>query len=87
MKLSDIETGALNAQEWADKGYELPKFDLKAVRAKTHDQPTWIHFGAGNIFRAFPAACWTRGSMTGASSWPRDSTMRSSTRPTGPMTT
>ena len=39
MKLSDIETGALNAQEWADKGYELPKFDLKAVRAKTHDQP------------------------------------------------
>ena len=33
MKLSDIETGALNAQEWADKGYELPKFDLKAVRA------------------------------------------------------
>ena len=60
MKLSDIETGALNAQEWADKGYELPKFDLKAVRAKTHDQPTWIHFGAGNIFRAFPAALLQR---------------------------
>lgn len=91
MKLSDIETGALNAQEWADKGYELPKFDLKAVRAKTHDQPTWIHFGAGNIFRAFPAALLQRvldaGSMTGASSWLRASTTRSLTRPTGPMTT
>ncbi len=60
MKLSDIETGTLNAQEWADKGYELPKFDLKAIRAKTHDQPTWIHFGAGNIFRAFPAALLQR---------------------------
>ena len=56
MKLCDMETGTYNAKEWADKGYKLPKFDLKAVRAKTHDQPTWIHFGAGNIFRAFPAA-------------------------------
>ena len=55
MKLSDIETGALNAQEWADKGYELPKFDLKAVRAKTHDQPTWIHFGPGLPGRPAPA--------------------------------
>ena len=60
MKLSDIENGARNAQEWADKGYELPKFDLQAVRAKTHDEPTWIHFGAGNIFRAFPAALLQR---------------------------
>ena len=56
MKLSDIQNKTYNPQEWADKGYELPKFDLEAVRKKTHDQPTWIHFGAGNIFRAFPAA-------------------------------
>lgn len=34
----------------------MPKFDIEAVRAKTHDEPTWLHFGAGNIFRAFPAA-------------------------------
>ena len=58
MKLSDIVTGALDPQAW--QGYELPKFDLKAVRQKTHDQPTWIHFGAGNIFRAFPAALLQR---------------------------
>lgn len=55
MKLCDIKNGA-PAAEWAEKGYELPKFDIEAVRAKTHDEPTWVHFGAGNIFRAFPAA-------------------------------
>ena len=54
MKLSEIKNGI--SPEWAEKGYELPKFDIEAVRAKTHDQPTWVHFGAGNIFRAFPAA-------------------------------
>lgn len=56
MKLSDIESGMINAKVWEEKGYQLPKFDLKAVREKSRDQPTWIHFGAGNIFRAFPAA-------------------------------
>ena len=55
MKLSDIKNGNLSA-EWAEKGYELPKFDIEAVKAKTHAEPTWVHFGAGNIFRAFPAA-------------------------------
>ena len=55
MKLSEIKNGNLSA-EWAEKGYELPKFDVEAVKAKTHAEPTWVHFGAGNIFRAFPAA-------------------------------
>ena len=54
MKLTDILRGAPDPKAWA--GYQLPKFDIQAVRAKTHDQPTWLHFGAGNIFRAFPAA-------------------------------
>ena len=59
MKLSEIKNGNLSA-EWAEKGYELPKFDIEAVEAKTHDEPTWIHFVAGNIFRAFPAALLQR---------------------------
>ena len=42
-----------NSQEWLSKGYELPKFDVPAVRAATKAAPEWIHFGAGNIFRAF----------------------------------
>ncbi len=34
-------------------GYKLPTFDYEKVAAKTKAEPTWIHFGAGNIFRAF----------------------------------
>ena len=56
MKLNDIISGQFNAAEWEAKGYQLPKFDLKAVREKTAKEPTWVHFGGGNIFRAFPAA-------------------------------
>ena len=56
MKLTDIINGQLNVAEWDQKGYQLPKFDIKAVREKTAKDPTWVHFGGGNIFRAFPAA-------------------------------
>lgn len=56
MKLTDILKTGFNAAEWEQKGYELPQFDIPAVRRKTHDSPTWVHFGGGNIFRAFPAA-------------------------------
>ena len=34
-------------------GYRLPAFDYDKVKAATDAAPTWIHFGAGNIFRAF----------------------------------
>ena len=56
MKLNDIISGQFNAAEWEAKGYQLPKFDIKALREKTAKEPTWVHFGGGNIFRAFPAA-------------------------------
>ena len=56
MKLNDIFSGNYNAAEWEAKGYQLPKFNIKEVREKTAKQPTWVHFGGGNIFRAFPAA-------------------------------
>ena len=56
MKLNDLVSGNYNASEWEAKGYQLPKFDRAAVVKKTHDEPTWVHFGGGNIFRAFPAA-------------------------------
>ena len=56
MKLTDILAEGFVPQEWINKGYELPKYDLKAVKEKTYAEPTWVHFGAGNIFRAFPAA-------------------------------
>lgn len=56
MKLTDILSEGFNPAEWEAKGYQLPKFDIAAVAKKTHDEPTWVHFGGGNIFRAFPAA-------------------------------
>lgn len=37
------------------KGYRLPSYDIDAMRDKTKKRPTWLHIGAGNVFRAFPA--------------------------------
>ena len=56
MRLKELLTDNYNAAEWEAKGYELPRFDIKAVRKNTYENPTWVHFGGGNIFRAFPAA-------------------------------
>ena len=56
MKLTDILSGSFDAAEWERKGYEVPRFDIQALRRKTFEKPTWVHFGGGNIFRAFPAA-------------------------------
>ena len=53
MKLSEISTSSFDSKVWEEKGYQLPKFDLQAVREKTFREPTWLHFGAGNIFKAF----------------------------------
>lgn len=36
-------------------GYSLPTFDYEKVKENTKNRPVWIHFGAGNIFRAFQA--------------------------------
>ncbi len=53
MKLT--KQGLQNTAEWEAKGYSLPKFDREQVEAATKKNPFWIHFGAGNIFRAFQA--------------------------------
>ncbi len=53
MQLS--EAGLKNREEWTSKGYHLPEFDREKVMAATKENPFWIHFGAGNIFRAFQA--------------------------------
>ena len=43
-------------QSWKEKGYELPEYDRDQIRKNTEKSPAWLHFGAGNIFRGFPAA-------------------------------
>lgn len=49
------EKGLASGSEWESKGYQLPRYDRKAMVEATRANPTWIHFGAGNIFRAFQA--------------------------------
>ena len=44
-----------NKQQWEEKGYKLPAYDRCSAAAATKENPFWIHFGAGNIFRAFQA--------------------------------
>ena len=49
LNLKSLENKAV----WLEKGYKLPEFDIEKVTRATHENPEWIHFGAGNIFRAF----------------------------------
>ena len=53
MKLD--KPGLTFRKDWEEKGYSLPEYDREAVAQYTHEHPQWIHFGAGNIFRAFQA--------------------------------
>ena len=44
-----------NDNSWKEKGYYIPSFDREKMVAETVANPEWVHFGAGNIFRAFQA--------------------------------
>ena len=43
--------GIKNRDDW--KGFKLPEFDIAKMCETTKETPVWIHFGSGNIFRAF----------------------------------
>lgn len=51
LNLEDIK----NKENWEKAGIKLPAFDIVKMRINTKDNPIWIHFGAGNIFRGFIA--------------------------------
>ncbi len=42
-------------EQWLNAGFKLPEFDIEQVRENTKADPRWVHFGAGNIFRALMA--------------------------------
>lgn len=54
MKLNN--EGLLFRKDWIEKGYKLSSYDRAEMIKKTKANPKWVHFGAGNIFRGFPAA-------------------------------
>ncbi len=49
------KTGLEDRAAWEAAGYALPQYDREQVTKNTKENPFWIHFGAGNIFRAFQA--------------------------------
>jgi fructuronate reductase len=44
-----------NRDLWEKAGFILPQFDREAMIRATEENPRWVHFGAGNMFRGFPA--------------------------------
>ena len=42
-----------NKSEWEKLGYTLPEYNIDEMIKKTSENPIWVHFGAGNIFRIF----------------------------------
>ncbi|EOS70922.1 2-dehydro-3-deoxyphosphogluconate aldolase/4-hydroxy-2-oxoglutarate aldolase [Lachnospiraceae bacterium MD308] len=52
----ELKLSQLDKQEWEKRHIMTPGYDVKKMRERTKAKPKWIHFGAGNIFRAFPAA-------------------------------
>lgn len=54
MKLTDKGLSEDRSQ-WEAHHVNLPAFDVQAVRTRTYNEPTWLHFGAGNLFRAYPS--------------------------------
>lgn len=49
LNLSDIK----NKNQWENIGVKLPLYDVEKIVKNTVDNPRWIHFGLGNIFRIF----------------------------------
>ncbi|MCM1149897.1 MAG: mannitol dehydrogenase family protein [Butyricicoccus sp.] len=54
MKLS--LNGIKDKAPWEAAGIALPKYDIEQLVENTKKAPVWIHFGAGNLVRAFPAS-------------------------------
>lgn len=47
--------GLKNRDVWEQAGFSLPQYDRELMVSETLKAPFWIHFGAGNIFKAFQA--------------------------------
>ena len=43
------------SERFAEAKINIPKFDQGKVAESTTDNPVWVHFGGGNLFRCFHA--------------------------------
>ncbi|MDE7323501.1 MAG: mannitol dehydrogenase family protein [Lachnospiraceae bacterium] len=48
--------GISDRKQWEEKGFDLPQYDIAQMKEATMENPFWVHFGAGNLFRAFHAS-------------------------------
>ena len=51
LNLKELE----NRAEWEKAGVKVPGFDMAKMIEDTKENPVWLHFGSGNIFRGFIA--------------------------------
>lgn len=46
-------SGIKDSEKWKQAGIELPVYDVGQMSRKTSENPTWLHFGAGNILKGY----------------------------------
>lgn len=42
-------------EQWRKMEVTLPRYNIEAMRIATKENPTWVHFGMGNLFRGYIA--------------------------------
>jgi fructuronate reductase len=60
LKLDRNAFSSANRPGWEAAGIKFPTYDREAMTQKTLQTPRWLHFGTGNIFRAFIACLQQR---------------------------
>ena len=43
--------GIKDRAAWEKAGIALPGYDVEKISEKAKEEPGWVHFGIGNIFR------------------------------------
>lgn len=53
--MATLKNWQASADELKERGVRLPAYDVAALKQAGVEQPVWIHFGGGNLYRAFHA--------------------------------